>query len=136
MPSFRNTIVVNASRDQVWSVLGDLARVDTWIEGIVGVKVDGNRRVCTFANGVVQHEEITDYSAEDYRYRYSIEGGPLPLKLNRGRFEVETQGEGALIIWDAEVETLDPQQEAQILQMLDGAYKQTIESLRQRIENR
>jgi len=134
MPKLRNVIMINASPESVWAVLGDLAAVDTWISGIGQVQVDGYTRICTFANGAVQREEISNYSAEQHAYDYTIEGSPLPLKLNRGRFTVEVDGERSRVVWDAELEVLDVSQEADVIQMVDGASKQTLASLRQRIE--
>jgi len=136
MVSFRNTIKVNASPEQVWAVLGDLASVDTWIPGITKVEVDGYQRICTFADGSVQHEEISDYSKEKLSYRYSISGGPLPLKTNRGQFRVEAQNGVSLVIWDAEFEVMHNNQESQITGMLENAYQQVGESLRQLIETK
>lgn len=136
MPKLHNTVHIDASPDDVWAVLGDLAGVGAWISGITDVHVEAHKRVCTFANGSVQHEEIHDYSSEKRSYRYTIEGGPLPLKVNRGSFAIEEDGEGALVVWDAEVEVLSAAQEAEVTQMLDGAYKQTLESLRQLVESR
>jgi len=34
MPSFRHTIDIAASRDQVWQVLGYVTSVDRWIPGV------------------------------------------------------------------------------------------------------
>jgi hypothetical protein len=97
------------------------------------VKIDGNVRICTFANGAVQHEEISDYSKEMRSYHYSVSGGPLPLKSNRGRWAVEADGMGSVVLWDAEIEVPDPQQEEQVTQMLGGAYKQVLQLLSERI---
>jgi hypothetical protein len=55
---------------------------------------------------------------------------PLPVRSSSGSFAVEPNGAGALLIWDAEIEVLDPAREAEVIQMLDGYYKQTLASLR------
>ncbi len=82
MPRFQETIDIDADPDATWSVLGDLASVDRWLPGIARVEVDGMTRVCTFADGRVQREQISDYSADTRSYRYAIEGG-LPVRDNR-----------------------------------------------------
>jgi carbon monoxide dehydrogenase subunit G len=46
MPQFTHSIDIDASPDEVWSVLGDLAGVDRWIPGITEVSVDGMNRTC------------------------------------------------------------------------------------------
>jgi carbon monoxide dehydrogenase subunit G len=34
MPSFRHTVDIAATPDEVWAVLGDLTAVDRWIPGV------------------------------------------------------------------------------------------------------
>ena len=41
MPSFRHSIDIDATADQVWAVLGDIASVDRWIPGVTSVTVEG-----------------------------------------------------------------------------------------------
>jgi TfoX/Sxy family transcriptional regulator of competence genes len=82
----------------------------------------------------VQHEEIRDYSPKTHTYRYHFEGGPLPLKTNHGSFAVVPNGSGSLVIWEAEIEAADPAAEAGIVDVLQPAYQQTLERLRQRVE--
>ena len=45
MPTFRYTIDIDATPDQVWGVLGDLASADRWIPGVTTVTVDGMTRL-------------------------------------------------------------------------------------------
>jgi hypothetical protein len=99
-------------------VLGDLTRVGEWIEGISQVQVDGMKRVCTFAKGAVQHEEIRDFAPKTHSYRYSIEGGPLPLKTNHGSFVVLPGENGSRVIWASEIEATDPDADAEISGLL------------------
>lgn len=136
MPKFHRAIKVDAPPNRAWSVLGDLAGVDRWIPGITSVKVQGTKRVCTFANGIVQHETISDYSDKSRSYNYEIEGSPLPVRNNRGRFAVQADKGGSVIVWDHEFELLDPTSEAQVTQMWEGATAQIAESLRRLIEGK
>ena len=61
MPSFRHTIDIAATPEQVWRVLGDLTSVDRWIPGVTTVARTDTGRVCTFDDGHVQDEQILDY---------------------------------------------------------------------------
>jgi hypothetical protein len=58
--------------------LGDLSTVGQWIPGVTAVSIDGMQRVCTFTDGHVQREQISDYSPTARSYHYRIEGAPLP----------------------------------------------------------
>lgn len=134
MPKFHESIKVNASPDRAWAIVGDLAGVDKWIPGCTDVKVEGTKkRICTFVDGHVQHEEIRDYSDERRSYRYAIEGIP-GIKNNRGSFAVKGDGTGAVIVWDSEFEAIERAQEKQIVQMWEGAIDVVSENLHRLIE--
>lgn len=134
MPKFHNTLKVKASPDKAWSIVGDLAEVDKWIPGITEVRVEGNnKRICTFADGHIQNETISDYSNEKRSYSYTIEG-VTGLQNNYGSFSVKPDGKGSAILWDAEFEVVDPSNEAQITQMWEAATRQIFESLRRLID--
>ena len=85
MPSFRHSIDIDATADQVWAVLGDIASVDRWIPGVTSVTVDGMTRICAFEDGHTQDEQILDYSPQQRSYRYVIEGAPLPVTAHQDR---------------------------------------------------
>lgn len=136
MTKLHNTIKINASPGEVWAVLGDLAEVNTWVPGIASAKVEGMKRVCVAADGSEIREDISDYSNERRTYCYAHTQVPLPVKNSRGKFTVEADGRGSLVVWDAEFEVLNSAQEAEVTRMIDGFYKQALESLRKRIEER
>jgi carbon monoxide dehydrogenase subunit G len=135
MPQFHTTVTVSASPEKAWAALGNLAAVDQWIPGITEVKVEGQSvRVCTLANGAVQHETISDYSPETRSYRYHIEGSPLPVTNNRGRFAVEADSGETVIVCDSAFDVLDPAHEAQVSALWGGAIQGALESLKKLIE--
>ncbi len=135
MPKFHNTLKVNASTDKTWAIVGNLSGVDKWIPGIINVRVEGNsKRICSFDDGTVLHENIIDYSNKKRSYHYNVSGLPMPVQNYHGRFAVEGGGKGSVIIWDAEFEMLDPSKEAEVTRMFDEVYKQCLESLREQIE--
>ncbi len=134
MSKLHNTIRVKASPDITWQVLGDLSRANEWIPGIVTAQVEGTRRVCTTGDGFEIHEEISDCSNAKRSFRYLQTQVPLPVKNSRGEFSVAVDGDGSMIVWDTEFDVLDSSQEAQVTSMIDGYYKQSLESLCQHIE--
>ncbi len=132
MPHLRNSVSINASPEEVWKVLGDPLATPQWIPGLTTAKLDGDVRLCTTMDGNKIVEEV-DYSDEKRLFRYIQREVPLPVGNSWGAMAVESQGNGSLVVWDAEFEVLDPSQEGPVTQMIDGYYKQTLESLRQRI---
>lgn len=135
MTRLRNTIVIDASPEEVWTILGDLAATPEWLPGTVAARMEGPVRVCTTADGGEIREEIGGYSPERRTYRYRHLAVPLPVKGSSGRFLVEAGRDGgSVVVLESEFEPLDLAMEGQIEQMLDGALKQALESLRRRME--
>lgn len=129
-----NTIHIDASPDAVWRVLGDLAATNTWTPGIKAAKVEGMHRVCTTADGFEIHEEISEYSPVRRSFSYSQSRVPIPIKNSRGTFVVKADETGALVVWDAEFEAADRSKSVEITTMVEGFYRQTLDSLRARVE--
>lgn len=91
-------------------------------------------RVCDLADGGKLFEDVSGYSDEKRSYQYAITEGSLPVENYSGSFSVEADGEGSLVVWDAEFDVLDSAPEDEVLGMLDGVYKQSLESLRQQFD--
>jgi uncharacterized protein YndB with AHSA1/START domain len=136
MPSFRRTIDIAATPEQVWHVLGDLTSVDRWIPGVTSVTRTDTGRVCTFDDGHVQSEQILDYSPQTYSYRYVIDGAPLPVRDNAGTFTVEDADGQARVVWDSSFVALDPATAAQLAEMWEPYLPMVLANLKQLVESR
>jgi uncharacterized protein YndB with AHSA1/START domain len=134
LPKLHNSIRVNALPDKVWQVLGDPLATPQWIPGLTEAKMEGNNRVCTTMDGQEIQEEVT-YSAETKSFQYVQIKVPLPIRDSHGAMRLQQDADGCLVLWDAEFDVPDSTQETQVTQMIDGYYKQTLDSLRQRIES-
>jgi hypothetical protein len=120
-----NTIKVAATPEEAWRVLGDLTGIDKWVPGVVGARVDGTTRVCTTADGGEIVERITGYSDDSRSYGYAHIAQPLPIGNSRGTLSVHADGDGSLIVWEAEFEPAA----AEVTGMVEAAYRQTLDSL-------
>ena len=136
MPSFRHTIDIAATRDQVWQVLGDVTSVDRWIPGVTAVTRTETGRVCTFADGHIQDERILDYSPETYSYRYVIDGAPLPVTDNIGGFAVEEADGHARVVWESSFAPTDPAMADQLAQMWEPFLPIVLSNLKNLVEGR
>ena len=132
MSKLSNTININGSAEEVWAIVGDPNDV-SWIPGIVKAQVKGNTRICATADGHEIKEEINYLDAE-HRFNYKQLKSPMPIKNSAGIFEVRQQGNGSVVVWDAEFEVLDAAQKDRITAMIDGYYKQTLEGVRSLVE--
>lgn len=135
MIKVRNAARVNASPEEVWRILGDLVRAPEYVPGVVTARMEGMVRVCRDTYGNEIREELSDYSPEKRAYRFRHLKVPLPVQRSEGSFSVESDGTGALVRLDWEVEPVDPARETEMAPLIDGASKQTLERLRDRVES-
>jgi hypothetical protein len=124
---------VSAPAERAWEVIGDLTLMGE-LAGATVVKVEEMTRECTFPDGAVQHERISDYSPDQRSYSYAIEDSPLPVKNNQGKFAVHPAGDDSEIVWKAEFEQIDPFQEQAMSEMWEGAMDQVLAAIKERIE--
>jgi uncharacterized protein YndB with AHSA1/START domain len=131
MPKIENEVVVDRSPEEVWALLGDLARVTRWVPGVAAARMEGMRRICTMEDGAEIHEVIADLSQERRRYSYEQTVHPLGFERSEGTLAVEPAGQGSRVVWNAEVEFADPGQEAQFLGMLEQGYAAALQRLKE-----
>ena len=89
--------------------------------------------MCTFVDGHVQREEISDYSTEQRSFRYAIDGG-LPVCDNRGSFAVQDREDGSLVVWESSFEPLDASAADELTRMWRGALPLVLGNLKQLVE--
>lgn len=134
MASFRHTIDIAATPDEVWKVLGDVTSVVRWIPGVTRAVATETGRVCTFEDGHVQNEQILDYSEGSRSYRYVIEGAPLPVADNTGSFAVEADGAQSRVVWESSFVALDPAMEDELAAMWEPYLPMTLANLKSVVE--
>lgn len=123
-----NEIEIDATPQQVWDVLGDLAATSEWLPGVVKAEVDGSTRVCTMADGSEIKEEISDYEPERHSFRYRHLQVPMPVQDSGGVFLVLP--DPTRVVLESSFTPLDPT----VGQMIEGAFQQALESLKRRVE--
>lgn len=134
MVQLRNTVTIDAAPEAVWVVLGDLAATTEWLPGTVAARMEGSTRICTTADGFDIRGEISDYQPEQRSYRFQHLAVPMPIKDSGGAFAVERENGGARVVLESSFAAVDEAQEAQLGQMLEGAFQQALESLKRRVD--
>ena len=138
MPSTTNTVEINADPEEVWAVLADMPATRQWLPGVVAARMDGELRVCAMADGQEVHERISDVSPERRSYQFTHLKVPLPVRESHGTFTV-TPGPGdatATVTLEASFEPLDPAAADGLADMIQGAFQQSLESLRRFVETK
>jgi polyketide cyclase/dehydrase/lipid transport protein len=91
--------------------------------------VEGEKRICRTADGHEIHERVVRSEAErTLTYEQTLV--PLPIEGSRGTIRVLDNGSRSRVEWEAEFEAPD-----EVAAMVDGYYKQTLESLRERVRS-
>jgi hypothetical protein len=77
MASIHSEIIVSASPDEAWAAVRDVGRAHVLLfPGILtDVRLEGDARVVTFANGMVVRELIVDLDDAERRFVYASVGG-------------------------------------------------------------
>jgi hypothetical protein len=138
MPTITNSVDINSGPDDVWAVLADLPAARHWLPGVVSSQMDGTLRVCTMADGQEIHERISDISPEWRSYRFSHVRVPLPVRDSGGTFTVTpgpTTGT-ATVTLQTTFEPLDATHAGEVTAMIQGAFAQSLQSLRRYIEQK
>lgn len=136
MPHVKESIEIGASPDEVWSLLGDPARIEEWHPYIASSTLRGVERSCTLMNGGSIEETILDHSDSGRFYVYEITAGMSSLRGYVGRFTVDEHGEGALVHWEGDFEVDDSANEPAVIEQTRQTYRIGLEALRELIETR
>ena len=102
MSSVRKHVRIARSADDVWKVIGDASAIASWSPNIEASPVSGNRRHIDYAAGFSTEEEIVTCDNALRRFQYRILECPVPVDY-LGTVDVIEDGEGALVIYSAEI---------------------------------
>jgi uncharacterized protein YndB with AHSA1/START domain len=138
MRTITNVIDIKAAPDDVWAVLADMPATRRWLPGVVAARMDGDVRVCQMADGQQIHEKISDTSAERRSFRFEHVRVPLPVRSSGGTFTVTAGPEPhtATVTLRTTFEPLDPTGAEELAGMIQGAFQQSLESLRRFVEDK
>ena len=100
------TIVVDASPDKAWALVGDFAGLVGWFPAVTKSTVEGSGvgalRYLTMPDGnqLTERQETRDDAAR--YYEYAAIAGALPCTDYLSRLSVSPAGSGARITWSAQ----------------------------------
>jgi uncharacterized protein YndB with AHSA1/START domain len=133
-----NTVDITADPDEVWAVLADLPATRWWLPGVVAVRVDGDVRICTMADGQEIQERISDLSDERRSFHFEHLQVGLPVARSGGVFTV-TPGSApatARVTLQTSFDPLDPNGAEELTGMIQQAFGQSLQSLRRYVEEK
>lgn len=98
MATLTRTINIAASPDDVWSLVGDAARLAEWWP-VTSCRVEGTKRWVNLATGLVFEEDIVLVDPVRRRFRYSIVNNPL-IRDHVATVDVNPDGEGSTVHYE------------------------------------
>ena len=103
MASIRKEMTLRANAAQVWDAVRDVGAIHTRLapDFVKDVKLEGDARIVTFANGMTAKELIVDVDDANCRLVWSVvEGRP---KHHNGSLQVFPEGGRCHIVWIADI---------------------------------
>lgn len=94
--SVRRHVRIERPAADVWSLVGDPARIPDWFPGITAAKVDGTTRVITTGAGLEMPEEIVTNDPLQRRFQYRITA-PM-FREHLSTLDVLDLGDGTCVV--------------------------------------
>src|SRR4051794_35781287 len=103
MASIHKEMYIDAPPEEVWAAFRDVGAIHTRLARgfVTDVKLEGDTRIVTFADGITAREKIIDIDDAKRRLAYSIvEGRPTH---HHATFQVVPEGAGSRVVWIADL---------------------------------
>lgn len=129
MATVKKEVSIAATPDEVWAVVGDVGGISQWFPAIEASSLEGDTRVCELAGGRgTLKERITANDPSSRTYSYTIVDGPMPVSSHEATVVVESEGDGAKVVWTTVVEP------DQIAEAISPMFDEALAALKERLE--
>lgn len=107
MITVRETVSLNSSPSEIWSVIGAFDSLDSWHPGIASSETvqDGTDKIrhLILGDGSKIVERLDSHDDDARRYVYTIlDAGPLPIRNYQSTLEVTGSGSVSTVTWSSE----------------------------------
>lgn len=103
MATIRTSIDLEVPIEEAWDKIADLGGVTAMISFLVDAEVDGDRRVCTMADGGKLEEEIISVDPSLHRVAYTITDSPFGFTFHAAAMELVPTPRGCRFVWTTDV---------------------------------
>ena len=103
MASIRKEMSLRARPEAVWDAVRDVGAIHTRLapDFVTDVKLEGDARIVTFANGMTAKELIVDIDDAARRLVWSVVGGRM--SHHNGSIQIFPEGGGCRLVWIADI---------------------------------
>ena len=128
MASIRLEMALRADPANVWDALRDVGAIHTRLapDFVTDVKLEGEARIVTFANGMIAKELIVDLDDVARRLVWSIVGGRM--SHHNGSIQIFPEGQGCRLVWIADILPND------LKTPIQGMMQQGMDAMRKKLE--
>ena len=106
--SVNEQVMINASADTVWDLIGDFGGLDKWHPGVTSETMTGSgtqagdTRVLKLKDGGTITEQLVDRDPAGRKYTYTIQDSPLPVSEYLSTLKVLPAGDNlSRVVWSA-----------------------------------
>jgi hypothetical protein len=129
MASIRLEMALHADPANAWDAVRDVGAIHTRLapDFVTGVRLEGDARIVTFANGMVARELIVDVDDAARRLVWSVVGGRM--SHHNGSIQISPEGGGCRLVWIADIlpnELKTP---------IQGMMQQGMEAMKKKLES-
>lgn len=134
-------IVVNASPETTWKMIGNFNHLDVWHPVVVGSKLTqgkadtaGAIRVLTLGNGASITEKLLSHSNANNSYSYAITESPLPVSDYVSMIEVSAADGGKSVVkWSSSFDAKNAS-DKEAMDTIAGVYDAGLASIKSNFE--
>ena len=103
MASIRQEMTLRADPPRVWDAVRDVGAIHTRLapDFVTGVRLEGDARIVTFANGMTAKELIVDVDDAARRLVWSVVEGRM--SHHNGSIQIFPEGNGCRLVWIADI---------------------------------
>jgi hypothetical protein len=103
MASIHLEMTLSADPAKAWDAVRDVGAIHTRLapDFVTDVKLEGDARIVTFANGMVAKELIVDLDDDARRLVWAVVEGRL--KHHNGSIQIFPEGGGCRLVWIADI---------------------------------
>jgi carbon monoxide dehydrogenase subunit G len=129
MASIRLDMALRADPAKVWDAVRDVGAIHTRLapDFVTDVKLEGDARLVTFANGMVAKELIVDVDDAARRLVWSVVGGRM--SHHNGSVQIFSEGGGCRLVWIADILPND------LKAPIQGMMQQGMEAMKKKLES-
>lgn len=107
MATIRDHARIDASPDDVWTIVADAGGIADWAPGIEPGAVEWDEAAATRTidmGGMKIVEAVVTSDAELRRFQYKITEAPMPFGYHLATIDVFPDGDGTLLVYSCEIE--------------------------------